>query len=227
MRDGAGRPAPRDLRRPRCTTTQHTPASSGHDHASWEERYSSAPTLWSGRVNPPLAAEAADLPAGRALDVGCGEGADTLWLAARGWQVTGLDWSQTALDRAAVHAADAGLTDRVTWLRADISSWQPPAGAFDLVTAHFLHPEAALRHELLPRLAGAVAPGGTLLWVGHGYDEERAAVWGADRFATAAEVVADLDPQEWEVLVAGARPRPPGEHAHVDADEVVRARRHG
>jgi 2-polyprenyl-3-methyl-5-hydroxy-6-metoxy-1,4-benzoquinol methylase len=206
---------------------QHQPASTGHDHASWEERYSSAPTLWSGRVNPTLATEVADLPPGRALDVGCGEGADTLWLASRGWQVTGLDWSQIALDRGAVHAADAGLTHRVAWLRADIADWQPPAAAFDLVTAHFLHPEAALRHELVPRLATAVAPGGTLLWVGHTRDEERAAAWGGDRFATAAEVVADLDPQEWDVLIAAPRSRPAGEHGHHDADEVVRARRRG
>jgi SAM-dependent methyltransferase len=206
---------------------QHQPTSTGHDHASWEERYSSAATLWSGRVNPPLATEAADLTPGRALDVGCGEGADTLWLAGRGWQATGLDWSTTALDRAAEHAADAGLTDRVTWLQADIATWSPPPAAFDLVTVHFLHPEAALRHELVPRLASAVAPGGTLLWVGHGYDEERAALWGADRFATAAEVAADLDPREWDVLVAAARPRPPGEHAHHHVDEVLRARRRG
>jgi SAM-dependent methyltransferase len=205
---------------------QHEPASTGHDHTSWEARYSAASTLWSGRVNPSLAAEAADLPPGRALDVGCGEGADTLWLAARGWQATGLDWSQTALDRAAGHAAEAGLTDRVTWLRADIATWQPPAAAFELVTAHFLHPEAALRHELVPRLASAVAPGGTLLWVGHGVNAERAAAWGGERFATADEVAADLDRQEWDVLVAGARPRPVDEHGH-DADEVVRARRRG
>jgi SAM-dependent methyltransferase len=204
---------------------QHQPASTGHDHASWEERYSSAPTLWSGRVNPSLAAEAADLPPGRALDVGCGEGADTLWLAGRDWQVTGLDWSQTALDRAAVHAAEAGLADRVTWLQADISDWRPPAAVYDLVTAHFLHPEAALRHDLVPRLAGAVTPGGTLLWVGHAYDEERAAAWGGERFATAAEVAADLDPREWDLLVVGARQRPAREHGHHDADEVVRARR--
>jgi SAM-dependent methyltransferase len=206
---------------------QHEPATTGHDHASWEERYSSAATLWSGRVNPVLAVEAADLPPGRALDVGCGEGGDTLWLASRGWQVTGLDWSQTALDRGAVHASDAGLGDRVTWVRRDLTSWQPPTAAFDLVTAHFLHPEAALRHQLVPRLAGAVAPGGTLLWVGHAFDEERAAAWGGERFATAAEVAADLDPQEWDVLVAAARPRPAGDHGHHDADEVVRARRRG
>jgi SAM-dependent methyltransferase len=206
---------------------EHGPVSTGHDHTSWEERYRDAPALWSGRVNPPLVAEATGLAPGRALDVGCGEGGDVLWLAGRGWQVTGLDWSEVALARAAEHAAAAGVTERVTWVRGDVDSWQPPAAAYDLVTAHFLHPTAPQRHALVPRLAAAVVPGGTLLWVGHPYDEERAARWGADRFATAAEVAADLDPDEWEVLVAAQRPRSDDGDGHHHADEVVRARRRG
>lgn len=204
---------------------EHRPGGSGHDHASWEERYRGAPALWSGRVNPPLAAEAAGLAPGRALDVGCGEGADVLWLAGQGWQATGLDWSQVALDRAAEHAAAAGLTERVAWVQGDVDSWQPPPSAYDLVSAHFLHPQAAQRGPLLARLAAAVAPGGTLLWVGHPYDQARAEVWGADRFATAAEVAADLDPAAWEVLVAANRPRESGDEAHHGGDEVLRARR--
>ncbi|WP_369136974.1 class I SAM-dependent methyltransferase [Modestobacter versicolor] len=205
---------------------EHQPASNGHDLASWEERYRDAPALWSGRANPPLTAEAADLPPGRALDVGCGEGGDVLWLAGRGWQVTGLDWSEVALARAAEHAAAAGLAERVEWVRGDVDGWQPPAAAYDLVTAHFLHPTGDQRSRVVARLASAVAPGGTLLWVGHPYDEERAARWGADRFARATEVVADLDPAEWEVVVAELRPRADDEHGHGhSADEVVRARR--
>ncbi|MCZ2810141.1 class I SAM-dependent methyltransferase [Modestobacter sp. VKM Ac-2979] len=204
---------------------QQQPANTGSDHASWEERYAAAAALWSGRVNPTLAAQAADLPPGRALDVGCGEGGDTLWLASRDWRVTGLDWSQTALDRGAAQASAAGLGDRVTWVQGDVATWEPAAAAFDLVTAHFLHPEAAVRRMLVPRLAAAVAPGGTLLWVGHGYDEERAALWGADRFAAAADVLADLDLQEWDVVLAGSQPRPAGENGHHHTDEVVRVRR--
>jgi SAM-dependent methyltransferase len=208
---------------------QHDPRSApggtGHDHASWEERYRGAPALWSGRANPSLVAEAADLTPGRALDVGCGEGGDVLWLAAHGWQVTGLDWSQVALARAAEHAAAAGLTERVEWVAGDVDSWQPPAGAYDLVTAHFLHPTADQRGPLVARLAAAVAPGGTLLWVGHPYDEERAAVWGGDRFTTAAEVAADLDPGTWEVVAAELRRRPDGGHGPHEGDEVLRARR--
>ena len=202
---------------------QHQPANTGHDHASWEERYRESAALWSGRANPPLVAEAAELPPGRALDVGCGEGGDVLWLAGRGWQVTGLDWSTVALARAAEHAAAAGLTDRVEWVQGDVESWQPPAQSYDLVTAHFLHPTADQRPPLIARLAAAVAPGGTLLWVGHPHDAERAARWGADRFATAAAVAADLDDEAFEVLVAEQRPRPDGDHH--PADEVLRARR--
>ena len=207
------------------TDHQHQPVNTGHDHASWEERYRDAPTLWSGRPNPPLVAEAGELPPGRALDVGCGEGGDVLWLAGRGWQVTGLDWSEVALTRAAEHAAAAGLTDRVEWVRGDVDSWRPPEAAYDLVTAHFLHPTAEQRGPLLARLAAAVASGGTLLWVGHPYHEERAAVWGADRFTTAAEVAASLDATEWEVLVAASRPRAGSDDGHHHADEVLRARR--
>jgi SAM-dependent methyltransferase len=203
----------------------HRPGGTGQDQASWEERYRGSAALWSGRVNPPLAAEAAGLAPGRALDVGCGEGGDVLWLAGRGWQVTGLDWSQVALDRAAAHAAAAGLTERVEWVQGDVHSWQAPLGAYDLVSGHFLHPRSAQRGPLLARLAAAVAPGGTLLWVGHPYDRERAETWGADRFASASEVAADLDPALWEVVVAGNRPRQSGGGGHHDGDEVLRARR--
>ena len=200
------------------------PTNTGLDQASWEDRYRDAPALWSGRVNPPLVAETADLTPGRALDVGCGEGGDVLWLAGQGWQATGLDWSAVALERAAEHAAAAGLTDRVEWVQGDVESWQPPAASFDLVTAHFLHPTSDQRGPLVARLAAAVAPGGTLLWVGHPLVEEAAELWGADRFARAADVAADLDPADWEVLVADLRPRPEGQ-GHHPADEVLRARR--
>jgi SAM-dependent methyltransferase len=206
---------------------EHEPARTGLDQASWEDRYREAPALWSGRVNPPLVEEATDLTPGRALDVGCGEGGDVLWLAGRGWHATGLDWSAVALERAAEHAAAAGLTDRVEWVQGDVDSWQPPHASFDLVTAHFLHPTADQRGRLVARLADAVAPGGTLLWVGHPFDEERAAQWGGDRFATATEVAADLPAAGWEVLVAAQRPRTGAEGGHHHADEVLRARRRG
>ncbi len=208
---------------------QHDPAQrpggTGHDHASWEERYRGSAALWSGRVNPALVAETADLTPGRALDVGCGEGGDVLWLAGQGWQVTGLDWSQVALERAAEHAAAAGLSERIEWVKGDVDSWQPPQRAYDLVSAHFLHPKAAQRGPLLAQLADAVAPGGTLLWVGHPYHQERAEVWGADRFTTAKELAADLDPAAWETVVADNRARQDSPDDHHEADEILRVRR--
>lgn len=200
------------------------PGGTGHDHASWEERYRGSTALWSGRVNPTLVTEVVGLVPGRALDVGCGEGGDALWLARQGWEVTGVDWSQVALDRAAEHAAETGLADHVAWVQADLDSWQPPPGAYDLVSAHFLHPTQAQRGPLLSRLAAAVAPGGTLLWVGHPFDEQRAAVWGADRFVTATEVAGELDPTAWDVLVAEHRARQDADDGH-QSDEVLRARR--
>lgn len=204
----------------------HRPGGTGHDHASWEERYRGSAALWSGRANPPLVAEAAGLAPGRALDVGCGEGGDVLWLAGQGWQVTGLDWSQVALERAAEHAAAAGLTERIEWVQGNVDTWQPPLEAYDLVSAHFLHPKAAQRGPLLARLAAAVASGGTLLWVGHPYNPERAEIWGADRFTTAGEVAAGLDPVVWEVVVADNRPRQSGDDdGHHEGDEVLRVRR--
>jgi SAM-dependent methyltransferase len=201
-----------------------------YDRESYEELYRSADALWSGRPNSQLVAEAADLPPGTALDVGSGEGADAIWLAERGWDVLGVDFATTALARAAAHAAAAGVTDRTRWLQADVTTWIPEEG-FDLVSAQFLHLPPDPRRAVFARLAAAVNPGGTLLIVGHDFSDVAA---GAnrppepERFFTADEVVAGLDPEVWEVVTAEARPRPAhqheGEHITVH-DAVVRARR--
>ena len=207
---------------------QHGGAQTGSDAASWDERYQGSPGVWSGRPNAQLVAETAELPAGTALELGCGEGADALWLAGQGWRVTGVDWSPTALARGAAHADEAGVGDRVEWTAADLSDWTPPVAAFDLVSAHFLHPTAAERPGLIARLTAATAPGGVLLWVGHGHTESRAAVWGADRFTSAAELVADLPPDAWDVDVAEERTRAALGHegdATTVVDVGVRARR--
>lgn len=174
---------------------------------------------------------AAGLAAGSALDVGSGEGADALWLAEHGWAVTGAEWSATALERAAAHAAQRGpeVAGRVTWLPADLTAWAPPTGAFDLVTAHFMHLPEEPRRALFERLADAVAPGGTLLIVGHSaLDRQHPDVPGM--FWTAEEVAASLDRDRWEVLVAEDRPRtardPEGREVtlHDAVLRVVRAR---
>ena len=113
-------------------------AAPGSAARMWDEKYSSRSRMWSGEPNPQLVAEVADLPAGEALDLGCGEGADAMWLAARGWSVTGLDVSAVALERAAAHARERGQDAAIEWVQQDLATWVPDR-LFDLVTAQFLH----------------------------------------------------------------------------------------
>lgn len=133
----------------------------------WEQRYSSSERAWSGRVNARLPEVAAELPAGRALDLGCGEGADALWLAEHGWRVVAVDVSSTALQRGAAAASERNLLDRIDFQRHDLNETFPE-GTFDLVSAQYLHSPAPLdRETVLRRAAGHVAPGGVLLIVDH------------------------------------------------------------
>ncbi|MEH3034358.1 MAG: FAD-dependent oxidoreductase [Aeromicrobium erythreum] len=134
---------------------------------AWEERYGSDDDVWSGRVNPQLPVQVSRLAPGTALDVGCGEGGDVLWLAQQGWRVTGLDFSPAGLARAARHAEEAGVGDRTDWITADARTWEPGDRRWDLVTTHYLHLERDAMVAAVPRLASAVAPGGTLLVVLH------------------------------------------------------------
>ncbi|MCV2491922.1 class I SAM-dependent methyltransferase [Geodermatophilus sp. YIM 151500] len=194
------------------------------DREGYDELYRSAPEVWSGRPNRPLVVEAGDLVPGTALDAGCGEGADAVWLAERGWRVTAVDYSTVALDRAAAQARRRDLDERIEWVRADLHAWTPPQRRFDLVTAHYLHSHGADRPALFRRLAAAVAPGGTLLVVGHllteaAVDEHAPAHGRAGEHAhrhdpelhhTADDVAAVLDLAEWRDVVTGTRERDPG-----------------
>jgi SAM-dependent methyltransferase len=153
-----------------------------------------------------LADEVEGLTPGAALDLGCGEGSDAVWLANRGWRVTAVDISQVALDRG--RAADT--TGTVTWLQADLLAWRPPADAFDLVSAHFVHFLPAERKRLWLDLAQAVRPNGTLLIVGHHPSdlETTASRWPEpDFYYTADDVAAILDENQWEIITQEARPR--------------------
>ena len=105
------------------------------DAEFWDELYGSRDQLFSGNPNGALVTEAADLPPGQALDVGCGEGGDALWLARRGWQVTAVDISRTALERAV--AASTDVADRIAWTRADLTTTPPPGDSFDLVSVQY------------------------------------------------------------------------------------------
>lgn len=133
----------------------------------WEQRYQGSERLWSGKVNAPLQELVATLVPGTALDLGCGEGGDVIWLAQQGWHATGVDIAQTAIDRATEDARNAGVSERTTWERVDLSSWEPQS-QFDLVTCSFLHtPPEVDRDGILRRSSQAVAPGGYLLVLSH------------------------------------------------------------
>ncbi|MFI6535174.1 class I SAM-dependent methyltransferase [Nonomuraea sp. NPDC050547] len=133
----------------------------------WDARYSESQRIWSGEPNTMLVTEVEGMAPGRALDLGCGEGGDVVWLARRGWRVTGVDVSRVALERAGEHAKEAGVADLVDlqWHQLGESF---PEGEFDLVSAAYLHSTVEMSREAILRAAAAaVAPGGVLLVLGH------------------------------------------------------------
>ena len=134
----------------------------------WDEKYGASEQLWSGRVNPVLETEAAALPAGHALDAGCGEGGDAMWLAERGWNVTAIDASTVAVNRATVEWKRRGMrAGAAVFTQRDLTEWSPPVRGFGLVSAQYLHVLPEVRDVIYQRLADAVEPGGLLLMVLH------------------------------------------------------------
>lgn len=200
----------------------------------WEERYASRPQVWSGRANQVLVDLVSGFAPRTALDLGCGEGGDAVWLAQQGWRVTAVDISTTAVERGRAAAADLGVpADRITWVAQDLAEWSP-GGTFDLVSAFFLQSPVELpRAEILRRAAGAVAPGGYLLLVTHAAPPPWATALDShhhDFHAPDEELEAlGLHPTEWEALVAETRQRsatgPDGQPAELE-DAIVLARRH-
>lgn len=193
----------------------------------WEERYASGKRVWSGEPNPHVAATADDLPPGTALDVGAGEGGDSVWLASRGWKVVGVDRAQAALDRAVGHAADAGV--EVTWQQADVTRWEPGEAQFDLVSAQYLQLPRATREAVFRRLAAAVRPGGTLLVVGHHPADLEVPSLRRPRLPhlmfTAEQIATVLDPSVWDIsATAPERPATGPDGAPITlTDAVLRA----
>lgn len=214
-----------------------------HDHAAapdteglysqetWDARYAGATRVWSGNPNPQLVTQvtrllSTGLVPGTALDVGAGEGADAVWLASQGWQVTALDVSEVALARVAEHAAGAGVSDRVRTLHHDLMSGAPLPGTYDLVSAQFWHPPAAERVEHVTRIGAAVRPGGTLLIVGHHPDDITHEMRGhphAELVFTPEQIADVLAGPDWDVQVVASPTREgTGEHGPgVLTDSVV------
>jgi SAM-dependent methyltransferase len=195
----------------------------------WDERYASADRIWSGQPNGALVHEVAGLSAGRALDVGCGEGADAVWLASMGWDVTALDVSQVALDRARGHAAEAGV--QVTWLHHALLDADLSGPGFDLVSAQYPALRRTPGDEAERKLIGAVAPGGTLLVVHHDMHEHAAGFEhdiDPDDWVSPRDVARLLD-GSWTVEVDEVRERTVsgGAGARHTHDIVLRARRVG
>lgn len=218
-RHGSGHPQPQS----------ETELRALFEQPSWEERYAGRPSVWSGNPNPQLVADAADLMPGRALDVGSGEGADAIWLAGRGWRVTGLDFSTVALERSATHAAQAGVGYAVQWRHADLRTWSPGQERWDLVTSQFMHQPDGGMVAITRTLAAAVADGGTLLVVGHHpADVETGLRWSiGGALFTPDELLAALDPHGWQVTAEvreRAVPGPEGDPVTV-RDSVLLARR--
>lgn len=200
------------------------------DAELWDDRYRESNRIWSGNPNTALVREVEGLKPGRALDLGCGEGADAVWLARWGWTVTATDISRVALDRAAGHAAEAGVADRIDWQWHDLGA-SFPDGEYDLVSAQFLHSMGDLpRERILRQAASVVAPGGVLLIVGHAgfpaWEHSHADV----ELPTTDEVLASLElpDGEWEVLLSAEHERiqnDPDGNPTTRTDNALKVRR--
>jgi 2-polyprenyl-3-methyl-5-hydroxy-6-metoxy-1,4-benzoquinol methylase len=138
------------------------------DSKQWDERYSGDELVWTSTPNQFLVAEVVGLPVGRAVDLACGEGRNSIWLAEQGWQVTGVDFSAVGLAKA---QRFADLWDvKITWIESAVEDWAPPPGGFDLVAVLYLQLPKPARAATLAVAASAVAPGGTLLVIAHDRD---------------------------------------------------------
>jgi SAM-dependent methyltransferase len=181
--------------------------------AFWDQRYGEKDQLWSGEPNHSLVQAVSGLTPGKALDLGCGEGGDSVWLARQGWAVTGVDVSATAVSRARARAAAHGVPEHaVNWVVQDLAHWEP-AESYDLVSACFLHSPVELpRAGVLRRAAAAVAKGGHMLVVGHAEPPP----WARDlqhadhHFDDPDQELAELglDATAWQAVLAQLNERP-------------------
>lgn len=202
-----------------------------YDQAFWEQLWSKtlrehADKLARHSPNAHLITGVADLPPGRALDAGCGHGAETLWLAAHGWHVTAVDFSAAALahGRSTAVALGPEIAQRIDWVEGDLATWAIAPAHYDLVISLYVHIAGSVEAQI-QRMAIGVAPGGTLLMVGHRPIDPAtgAATAAANQQQVSVEsAVAALAPSSWELVVAEDRPRAV---AGTGVDAVIVARR--
>jgi SAM-dependent methyltransferase len=209
-----------------------TQIGAGVDASGWDERYAAQELIWSAGPNRFLVEQAQDLPPGRALDVAAGEGRNAIWLAERGWQVTAVDFSAVGTDKGRRLARAAGVEDAVTWVIADVTTWQPPSAGHELVLVAYLHVPVDDRRTAHRSAARAVAPGGTLLVIGHdaaNLDGGHGGPQDPSVLFTAEDVVADLDGTGLAIEVATQvrRPVETDEGPRTAIDCLVRASRPG
>ncbi len=190
----------------------------------WEQRYAEREQIWSGRPNALLVDLVSSLEPGKVLDLGCGEGGDSVWLATRGWEVTAVDIASTAIARGKALSVERHVPEhQITWLVRDLASWEPTE-TYGLVSACYFQSFVDLpRIPILQRVASAIAPGGHLLLISHG----EAPPWAHGQahqhhqfFSPAEELVAlQLEDSAWRPIVSELRPRettgPNGETAAV------------
>jgi SAM-dependent methyltransferase len=198
------------------------------DREEWDRRYAGSELLWSAEPNRFLVAEVAGLPPGRALDLACGEGRNAVWLARRGWRVTGVDFSEVAIEKARRLAAARKVA--VEWLVGDLLDFGFAAEAFELVILFYLQVPRVEREQIVRASARAVAPGGTFLLVGHDSRNLESGYGGPRQQAvlyTPDDIVADLDGLDVERAETVERPVETPEGERVALDALVRARRPG
>ena len=210
-------------------TEQPRPASSvraGFAREDWNARYAASELLWTAEPNRRFASEVEDLAPGRALDLACGEGRNAVWLAERGWRTTGVDFSDVALAKAERLAASRGV--EVEWVLADVLEHEPERGAFELVAVLYLQLPHEQLAEVLHTSVGALAPGGTLVVLGHDTTNLTHG-HGGPRDASVLFTPEDVVPHLERLVVERAEkvprtvPLEDGEATAIDA--LVRARR--
>jgi SAM-dependent methyltransferase len=195
------------------------------DPRDWDERYRTDELVWRAEPNRFLVEEVEHMPPGRALDLACGEGRNALWLAAQGWEVTAVDFSAVGLAKARRLAIERGI--RANFVAADVLTWDPPARAFDLVSVMYLHLLSEDRRRTLLRAVTALAPGGTLLVVGHDSTNLSEGTGGPQDprvLMSPKEVAADLDGLEIVRAERVRRPVSTEQGGRVAIDTIVRAR---